>query len=150
MSDQIDKFRQEIRDLLRDAEGNMGPDIATHYAKFNEDLEYKLEQTGVQSAINDRLYDLLIKTGNHGYMAGVQFGLRTGSEKVTSMNVNIEKMKKQVSEGLKRPSEIQLDQAGNLLKNVDKDLHKFIASFNIFAGLTLMALGYLIYHFTAK
>jgi len=90
----IDKFRAEIRKRLRDCQNSIGDEIVVNHSKFNEDLEFQLQQMG--NELNPDVRDLLIQTGNYGYVQGVQLGLTLGGQRVKEIEVKVEELRTKI------------------------------------------------------
>ena len=83
MGQNIDKFRQEIRNRLREAKSETSDSVIANHSKFNEELEFHLES--MKDELPPSIYDLLMQSGNLAYMKGVHAGLATGNEKASNL-----------------------------------------------------------------
>ena len=78
MNDKIDSFRENIRKKLRKTKNGISDKIVVNHSKFNEDLEFYIEETDLDQHVND----LIIQIGNYGYVRGIEVGLRASDSKI--------------------------------------------------------------------
>lgn len=97
MTNDIDEFRKNIRQRLKDVKGTIGTDITLYHTKHNEDLEHYLQESNLHNTLDPRLYDLILQIANHGFICGINSGLHIGNQKIESINSEIEDLKTKIS-----------------------------------------------------
>ena len=88
----IDRFRQEIREKLRECQNALGEEMVANHSKFNEDLEFRLEQ--LKTDVPPHIYDIIVQTTNYGFMRGTALGLQVGNAKVQDITAKVKEMRK--------------------------------------------------------
>ena len=86
--DQIGKFREDIRAVLKKSNSGAGDIIITDHTSFNESLEHQLSITDIS---DEDIIRFIIKIGNHGYMRGLSTGIK-------SSNIYVESLKSKIVE----------------------------------------------------
>ena len=110
----IDKFREEIRKRLRETKNETSDAIIANHSKFNEELEFHLEN--MEGDLPPNVYDLLIQSANFAYMKGVHAGLASGNERTNRLSKVVSGLKNQVDSNRHNPTNTDL-------QDINKTIH---------------------------